>query len=182
MTSIVTVVGSASTDSKTRRLATRLQDAIAERTGAVPRLVEVATLLPDLAVRRRTEASPTLASALRAIETADFVLAASPVYNGSYTGLFKQLFDLVDYRALGGVPVALLALGGSDRHALAVEHQFRPLFACLGAATLPTAVFVNENDLEGADVVEPVTAARLDALITEAAAALARRPAREDAA
>lgn len=67
-------------------------------------------------------------------------LVGSPVYKGAYTGLFKHLFDLVAPAALKGKPVAIGATGGGARHALVVEHAFRPLFGFFGALALPTAI------------------------------------------
>jgi len=42
---------------------------------------------------------------VRAAETADLLIAASPVFRGSYTGLFKHFFDFVDQYAIAGKPV-----------------------------------------------------------------------------
>ena len=74
----------------------------------------------------------------QAIEAADLLIVASPVYKGSYTGLFKHLFDFVGYEALIGKPTLLLATGGSERHALVIDHQLRTLFGFFRAATVPT--------------------------------------------
>ncbi len=179
MTRIVTIVGSLSDQSKTRRLATHVQERIANAAGAETFVVDVASLVGDLAIAHPAKASPSLAAALEAIETADLIVAASPVYKGSYTGLFKHLIDLVDYKALAGVPVALLAVGGSDRHALVVEHQLRPLFAFFGAATLPTAVFVQDALLADGPVRDAPTVARLSQLVAEAVDALDIRTSRQ---
>ncbi len=175
MSRIVTIVGSLSEQSKTRRLAAHVQERVANAVGAQTTLIEVSALVPDLAVAYPAQASPALAAVLQAIEGADLIIAASPVYKGSYTGLFKHLIDLVDYKALAGVPVALLAVGGSDRHALVVEHQLRPLFAFFGAATLPTAVFVPDALLADGPVRDAPTVARLNQLVGEAVEALAHR-------
>src|SRR3954471_22141706 len=54
------------------------------------------------------------------------LLPENVVYReGSYTGLFKHLFDLVNPGALADKPVVLTATGGGPRHALVVEHQLR---------------------------------------------------------
>ena len=77
---------------------------------------------------------------LSAIEGADALVVASPVFKASYTGLFKHLFDLIDPKALEGRPVILAATGGSDRHALVIEHHLRPLFAFFRAHVVPTGL------------------------------------------
>jgi FMN reductase len=66
------------------------------------------------------------------------------------------------------VPVCLLALGGTDRHALVIEHQMRPLFGFFGAKTLATGVFMTDKIIQNGWVDEAACAARLDQLIAEA--------------
>jgi FMN reductase len=173
--SIVAITGSLSQPSRTRRLVEDVAGRIQARSGARLTLIDVAELGAALGgALSRGGASPAVEEALRAIETADLIVAGSPIYKGSYTGLFKHLIDLVDYKALAGVPVALLATGGSDRHALAVEHQLRPLFGSFDAHTLPTAVFVGDRDIADGRVVNEGVAQRLETLVGEAAGALAR--------
>lgn len=173
--SIVAITGSLSQPSRTRRLVEDVAGRIQSRSGGAVTLIDVAEIGPDLGrAFSRATASPALEAALAAVESADLIVAGSPVYKGSYTGFFKHLIDLVDYKALAGVPVALLATGGSDRHALAVEHQLRPLFGSFDAHTLPTAVFVVDRDIVDGRVVNEGVARRLDNLVAEAAGALAR--------
>ena len=73
-------------------------------------------------------------------------MVGSPTYKGSYTGLFKHFFDLVDPSALRGKPILLTATGGGERHALIVEHQLRPLFGFFEAFALPTAIYATDKD------------------------------------
>jgi FMN reductase len=143
-------------------------DRIAAQTGVQARLVDVADLVPDLGIRSRPEASPQVEDALQAIESASLLVVGSPVYKGSYTGLLKHLIDLINYPALLGTPVALLAAGGSDRHALVIEHQLRPLFAFFGAKTLATGVFLTDKTIQNGWVEDCACSARLDQLIAEA--------------
>ncbi|MFD1810195.1 NAD(P)H-dependent oxidoreductase [Gemmobacter lanyuensis] len=91
----------------------------------------------------------TARAALEVILSADALVVASPVYKGSYTGLFKHLIDLIDPAALQGKPVLLAATGGGDRHALVIEHQLRPLFGFFEAQTLPTGVYAADRDFAG---------------------------------
>ncbi|MBK0419687.1 NAD(P)H-dependent oxidoreductase [Leucobacter sp. CSA1] len=91
-------------------------------------------------------AEPGLAGALSSLEHADGVIAVSPVFNASVAGLFKSFFDLVGVDALGGVPVALGATGGSARHSLVIEYAMRPLFSYLRALPMPTGVFAATED------------------------------------
>ena len=54
---------------------------------------------------------------------ADAVVFGTPMYRGTYTGLLKNVFDLIPNDALIGKPVGLIATGGSDHHYLALEHE-----------------------------------------------------------
>ncbi|EHL24530.1 hypothetical protein KYG_02287 [Acidovorax sp. NO-1] len=81
-----------------------------------------------------------------AVEQADVLVVATPVYRGSYTGLFKHFFDLIHQDALIDTPVLLAATGGSERHALVIDHQLRPLFSFFQARTLPLGVYATDKD------------------------------------
>jgi FMN reductase len=94
----------------------------------------------------REELSPAAEEALRRIESATLLIVGSPVYRASFTGLFKHVFDFVGQYALIDTPVLLAATGGSDRHALIIEHQFRPLFSFFQAITLPIGVYASDAD------------------------------------
>ena len=151
---VIVVIGNPSDKSRTKVLALALAEAVAE---ALPphqqiqwQVLEIAMLAPHIVTGGANRALPPEgAAAVRAIESADLVIAATPVYKGSYTGLFKHLFDLVGPDALVGRPVLLVANGGSDRHALVVDHQLRPLFAFFRALTVPSAVYAAEADFDG---------------------------------
>lgn len=172
---IVAIAGSLSRPSRTRLLVAEVAHRIAARTHGEIAIIDVAEIAQALGQSYARPASPIAEKALAAIEQADLIVAGSPVYKGSYSGFFKHLIDLVDYRALAGVPVALLATGGSDRHALAVEHQLRPLFGAVDAHTLPTAVFVVDRDVKpDGSVADDRIHARIETLVGEAAGALVR--------
>ena len=91
-------------------------------------------------------ASEELEQAKGTVAAADGVIAVSPVFSGSYNGLFKTFFDVLEADTLRGVPVLLGATAGTARHSLALEHALRPLFAYLGALVVPTAVFAASED------------------------------------
>nr|WP_130799272.1 CE1759 family FMN reductase [Streptomyces otsuchiensis] len=90
-----------------------------------------------------------LATALSAVTSADALIAVTPVYNASYSGLFKSFFDLVDPTALAGTPVIVAATGGTPRHSLVLDHAMRPLFGYLRALTVPTGVYAATADWGG---------------------------------
>lgn len=111
---------------------------------------------------------------LASVLAADVLVVGSPTYKGSYTGLFKHFFDLVDPNALRGKPVILTATGGGERHALIVEHQLRPLFGFFEAQTLPTGIYATDKDFtDGVLRAEPILR-RVDQVIGEVGIVLGR--------
>lgn len=87
-----------------------------------------------------------LVPALDAVAGADGLIAVTPTFNASYSGLFKAFFDVLPDQALAGKPVLIGATGGTARHSLVLEHALRPMMAYLRAAVLPTAVFAASED------------------------------------
>jgi FMN reductase len=164
---IVGVSGSLREPSKTTALVRELIDEVAAREAAETRLIEVATLGPLFAgALRREDLQPEVEDALRAIETADLLIVASPVYRASFTGLFKHLFDFVGQYALVGTPVLLAATGGGERHALILEHQMRPLFGFFQALTLPVGVYASDTDFDGYELTSEAVKRRIDQAVT----------------
>lgn len=61
-----------------------------------------------------------------------------------------MFFDCLGDTALEAKPVLIAATGGTGRHSLVLDHALRPMFACLHAVVMPTAVFAAPED-RGAD-------------------------------
>ncbi len=87
-----------------------------------------------------------LKAAIASIVEADGLIAVSPIFNASFSGLFKSFFDVLEADALNGKPVLVAATGGTERHSLALEHAMRPLFAYLRALVVPTGVYAAASD------------------------------------
>jgi FMN reductase len=150
--SLVVVSSGLSQPSATRLLADRLVVATERylRESEVEPRIEVIELrdhAQDLVNNLLTRfPSPRLKAAVDSVIAADGLIAVSPIFNASYSGLFKIFFDVLDRDSLAGMPVLIAATGGTPRHSLALEHGFRPLFAYLNAAVVPTAVFAAAED------------------------------------
>ena len=161
--------------SSTRLLADRLAEAV--RLGLdgygreveiqVVELRELAHAIADNLVTGFPGAA--LREAVDTVTGADAVIAVTPVFSASYSGLFKSFFDVIDNTALAGKPVLVAATGGTARHSLVLDHALRPLFSYLRAVVVPTGVYAASEDWGSG------TAARTDSLadrITRAAAEL----------
>lgn len=90
--------------------------------------------------------SPALAEVLESVTGADGLIAVSPIFAASYSGLFKSFFDIVDPESLTEMPVLIGATGGTPRHSLALDYALRPLFTYLRADVIPTGVFAASAD------------------------------------
>lgn len=154
--SIVAVSAGLSQPSSTRLLTDRLSVAVDRhlRDDGVEPTIEVIELrdhAQDLTNHLLTGfPSPSLQAAIDAVLSADGLIAATPIFSGSYSSLFKMFFDVIERDGLSGKPVLIAATGGSARHSLALEHAMRPLFAYLNAAVVPTAVYAASEDWGGA--------------------------------
>jgi FMN reductase len=152
MTGIVVVTAGLSQPSSSRLLADRLAGAAATRLRSAGRdvevdVVELRELAHPLADNLLTGfPSGALADAVESVARADGVIAVTPVFSASYSGLFKTFFDVLDQETLAGKPVLIAATAGTARHSLALEHALRPLFSYLHALVVPTAVFAATED------------------------------------
>lgn len=153
---LVVVSGGLSDPSSSRLLADQLTDAVRAQVTArgedvVVDVVEVRELAHDLATMMTSGGMPTPAlSRIRdLVSGADAMIAVTPVFSASYSGLFKMFFDALDADALNGMPVLVGATAGTSRHSLVLDHALRPLFTHLRAVVVPTGVFAATEDFGG---------------------------------
>lgn len=160
---VVVVNGSPNERSTTMGLVDVILDTLASRTPITTTRVDVYRLGPGFTgAVRRDDVTPEVEATLREVENADLLIAAVPVYRGSYPGMFKHLFDLVEQYALTNRPVLLAATGGGEHHALVLEHALRPLFAFFQALTVPVAVFASSGDFDGTVLLNPRVYGRIE--------------------
>jgi FMN reductase len=171
-----------SNPSSTRLLADRLTAAAqAALTGrgitATVEVVELRHHARDLADNLLTGfPNEALRGAVDTVVGADGLIAVTPVFSASYSGLFKTFFDVLDKDSLTGKPVLLGATAGTARHSLVLEHAMRPLFSYLRATVAPTAVFAASEDWAGGDSGTPALTARVSRAAQELADLVAGRP------
>lgn len=166
---VVAVSGGLQRPSRTLVLIEQLLASLGDALPIETHLIELGEIGPRLAgALYRTQLPADIEAHVKAIETADLLVVASPVYRASFTGLFKHLFDFVHHEALADVPVLLAATGGSDRHALVIDHQLRPLFSFFQARTLPIGVYATEADFLGYEISSPALHERIALAVTRA--------------
>ena len=171
-----------SNPSSTRLLADRLTAATVEALrargdDATVEVVDLRAHARDLADNLVTGfPNGSLRTAVDTVSGADGLIAVTPIFSASYSGLFKTFFDVLDKDALVGKPVLMGATAGSARHSLALEHAMRPLFAYLRAITVPTGVFAASEDWAGSAGVDRALADRIQRAAGELADLIAGRP------
>jgi FMN reductase len=115
-------------------------------------VVELRDLAVDIANNFVTGyAAPRLAEVIAGVEASDGLIAVSPVFSASYSGLFKSFIDVLDPKSLDGKAVLIGATGGSDRHQMVLDYAMRPLFSYLRTRMAATGVFAGPQDWGSAD-------------------------------
>jgi len=173
---LVVISAGLSEPSSSRLLADQLTDAVRSQVGArgedvTVDVVEVRELAHDLATLMTSGGVPTpaLTQARDLVSAADGLVAVTPVFTASYSGLFKMLVDALDADSLNGMPVVVAATAGTPRHSLVLDHALRPLFSHLRAVVVPTGVFAATEDFGGGALTDRVTraASELAALMVD---------------
>ena len=138
--------------SSSRLLADQLAASAERQLAAYGYDVTVETLeLRDLAVDVANNfvtgyAAPRLAEVIAGVEASDGIIAVSPVFSASYSGLFKSFIDVLDPKSLEGKAVLIGATAGTDRHQMVLDFAMRPLFTYLRTRIAATAVFAGPQD------------------------------------
>jgi FMN reductase len=178
---LAVVSGGLAEPSSTRLLADRLAAATELALGEL----EVVTELHALELRDHAHAltnmlvtgfaDERLGAAIKEVVESEGLIAVTPIFNASYSGLFKTFFDVLEPGSLTGKPVLIAATAGSPRHSLALEHAIRPLFSYMRAVVVPTGVFAASEDWGSGVSAEQALSERID----RAAGELARLVAAE---
>ncbi len=126
-------------------MATTVAEALATALGLgggtlVVDLADVASEIFDLA-------SSTVDRLTAQVARSRLVVAASPTYKASYTGLLKAFFDRYPNDGLSEVTAVPVMTGALALHALAPEVHLRPLLVELGASVPSRSLYVTEPEL-----------------------------------
>ena len=69
------------------------------------------------------------------------IIADTPTYRATYTGLIKSFFDQLPADSLTGKLLLPIQTGGSAEHSLSIEHGLIPMVRTLGASVSTKSIF-----------------------------------------
>jgi FMN reductase len=152
VTKLTVISGGLRDPSSTRLLADRLEASVRTELAALDMpaessFVELRAIgRPIMDAMLTGLAAASLESAFESVANADGIIAVTPAFNASFSGLFKSFFDVLPAESLSDMPVLIGATGGTERHSLVLEHSLRPMFSYLHAIVSPTGVYAATDD------------------------------------
>ncbi|MGO4498874.1 NADPH-dependent FMN reductase [Paenibacillus sp. 2RAB27] len=96
------------------------------------------------------------------ITSADFYIIGTPIFQGSITGVLKNLFDHIPPQVLRNKVMGFAATGGTYQHFLVIENHLKPIAGYFRAYVAPGYVYANndhfnkQNEIVDADVLERI--------------------------
>ncbi len=161
---LIVISGGLREPSSTRLLADRLGAAVRAELGQVDiEVIELRHLARAITDAMLTGfAAPELEAVFDAIAGSDGVIAVTPTFNATFSGLFKSFFDVLPERTLEDTPVLIAATGGTERHSLVLDHALRPMFSYLHALVSPTGVYAATSDFGAPGLSERIGKAARD--------------------
>ena len=141
MTELVGIVGSVNQPSKTRAaVEIALEEAATDKDAStsVLHLAEYDMVTPDGRPLENYEGDT--AAVLERIVESDAYVIGTPVYRASYSGILKDLLDMVprgkwmaDVAPFESAAIGLIATGATPHHFLTVDTVLRPLMGFFGS-------------------------------------------------
>ncbi|CAM3675491.1 NADPH-dependent FMN reductase [Mesobacillus zeae] len=96
------------------------------------------------------------------VSNADFYIIGTPIFQGSFPGVLKNLFDLIHPDAFRNKVMGFVANGGTYQHFLVIENQLKPIAGYFRAFVAPSYVYANydhfnkENEIVDADLLQRI--------------------------
>lgn len=147
--SVVVIIGNPSPGGRTTRTGSAVGAAVAAARGEEAETIELATVAPHV-FEWGNEA---VAELIAKVAAADVIVAASPTFKATYSGLLKAFLDNYGNDGLAGCRAVPVMLGGTPAHGLAPEVHLRPLLVELGASVPTRGLYVLENQIDEIDEV-----------------------------
>jgi FMN reductase len=150
-TTIIALVGNPNPGGRTTRVAEAVATAIAAGIDgeADVETVELATVAPHLFEWGNEEVK----ALTERVAAADVIVAASPTFKATYTGLLKAFVDNYGNDGLAGCRAVPVMMGAAPTHALAPEVHLRALLVELGASVPSRGLYVLESQVDQLDEV-----------------------------
>lgn len=79
------------------------------------------------------------------VSSADFYIIGTPIFQGSITGVLKNLFDLINPESFRNKVMGFVANGGTYQHYLVIENQLKPIAGFFRAYVAPGYVYAQTN-------------------------------------
>jgi len=77
--------------------------------------------------------------------SADAYIIGTPIFQGSFTGALKNLFDLVPPSSFRYKTIGFIGTGGTFQHYLVLENQLKPIAGYFRSYTAPGNVYLNDS-------------------------------------
>ena len=140
MARVLCVSGSPSTTSKSAAVLAHVASRLTARSLEVETLALRDLPAEDLLLARFD--APAIVAAAAAVQAADGVVVATPIYKAAYSGLLKVFLDVLPQLGLTGKVVLPIATGGSLAHVLSLDYALRPVLQSMNARHVTAGYFV----------------------------------------
>jgi FAD reductase [NAD(P)H] len=102
------------------------------------------------------------------VSSADFYIMGTPIFQGSITGVLKNLFDLVPVSTLRSKVMGFIATAGTYQHYLVIENQLKPIAGYFRAFVAPSYVYAhNDHFNKNNEIIDQDVLDRVDLLAHE---------------
>ncbi|MCO5247854.1 MAG: NAD(P)H-dependent oxidoreductase [Chitinophagales bacterium] len=171
MSKLLGIVGSVSEPSKTQTAVEIAVQAAEKEFNIETEIVSLADYKIDTADSRKLiEYTGDTAKLLNKIIESDAFIIGTPAYRGSYSGVLKNLFDMIprgkwqsDKAPLQNRPIGFIGTGATDHHYLLINQELGPIASFFGAY-LVGGVYVNSFQYEGQLITDAKIIQRLETL------------------
>ncbi len=103
------------------------------------RVIDLSKISSDALLLRKED--ETLNSSIDYVVNSTVIIAATPTYRATYTGLIKSFFDQLPADSLAGKLLLPIQTGGSPEHSLSIEYGLVPMVRTLGALVSTKPIF-----------------------------------------
>jgi FAD reductase [NAD(P)H] len=88
--------------------------------------------------------------------SADGYVFGTPIFQGSFSGAFKNLIDLIPPAAFKHKVMGFVTTGGNPQHFLVAENQLKPLAGYLSGYVIPKTIFAHNSQFNQKNEIEDI--------------------------